>query len=438
MKLMQSDKLIIALVATFAISTLLPFKALSKNIFVSPSGNNTDGSNWKKAIQDPGKIDWTKVTSGDHIILDGGAAGITYTTSMVVPSSGIIIRQSNQAGHNGQVVIRGPQAPTAPVLTGLTITGSNVHVVGLRRSGIKFYGFASKGISISTNNNVLRNIEISTLTGSPPYGQGRIAGLTFGGYNNHFIDCDFRDTTVGALSQPVAGAQNLAIFRNCTFGSNTYGFFGNAGTALAGSTGTTPGTIHAIGCAFGPFVNYGVDAANDNVHVAKSLFLAAHVSNLRAQPTSGTPAVTLNSCTMYDKKFLSGPGIPAVPMNINPAQLTTNDAANLRVKNSIVYGGIIMTPVAQAINAGGNVQYGVSGNTVALAPTMIDPQFVDSATLSQPSAAVNFIPRSLTSLDFAPRVGSPAAGKGASLTKVSDLVAPYGPTTGFPTAIGGP
>lgn len=438
MKLKNSTKVLACLVATLGISAICQQDVSAKNIFVSPTGDNSDGSNWKKAIKDPGKINWSTVSTGDNIVIDGGPSSTTYVTNMVVPASGIVIRQSNQAGHNGQVIIRGPQVPTTPVPIGLDITGSNVHVVGNQRGGIKFYGFAAIGVNIQTSNNVLRNVEINTLTGVPPYGSGRIAGLTFGGYNNHFINCDIRDTTIGALSRPVAGLENLTVFRNCTFGASSYGFFGNSGTALSCSTGSTPAKIHAVSCAFGPFVNYGVDCFNDNVHITDSIFLAAGISNFRAEPTFGAPVATLNNCTMYDKTFLSGPGIPAVPVNINPAQITTNVAAKLKVKNSIVYGGIIKIPADQKINAGGNFQYNVSGNTVALAPSMIDPQFVDSATLSQPVAAVNFIPRTLTTSNFSTKPGSPATGKGSSFVRVSDMVAPYGPTTGFPTAIGGP
>jgi hypothetical protein len=121
-----------------------------------------------------------------------------------------------------------------------------------------------------------------------------------------------------------------------------------------------------------------------------------------------------------------------------PSALVSNGLGALRIRDSIVYGGIVDVPPAQLVSGGGNVQFAVSGNTLALAPTLVDPQFVDSATLSAPIAAADFVPKTLTSLDFARSSGSPAANKGSSLTKVSNIVAPFGPAYGLPIAIGGP
>lgn len=406
--------------------------AHAKNIFVSPSGNGTDGSSWTNAIQDPGKIDWSKVASGDHIILDGGAVSTTYTTSMTVPKSNIVIRQSNEAGHNGQVILRGALLPGAPTLVGLTINGSNVHVVGVRRSGIKLLSYATQGISVKANNCTLRNVEVNSITGLPPYGSGRIGGVTFGGYNNQFIGCDFRDTINSAVSQPLAGGANMAVFRNCTFGSNSYGWWGEYGTALTGSS-SGGAVVYADHCVFGPYVNYGVSGGSDRMHISNSLFLAASVANVNFQPTSASAALSLDHCTLYEKKLIPPP-VPYMPVE---KTISANGTGTLRVRNTIVWGGIVDVPASQVISGGGNVQYAVSGNTVALAPSLIDPQFVDNAALSAPSAPASFIPRLLTTLDFAPQAQA-ALNKGSNIVRVSDITAPYGPPYGLPVAAGGP
>jgi hypothetical protein len=434
MKLFSVPKILVSLIASLAISALFQQDASAKNIFVSPSGNGTDGSSWANAVQDPSKIDWSRVVCGDQIILDGGASSITYISSLTVPKSNVVIRQSAEAGHNGQVILRGPLYPGVPVAVGLTITGHNVHVVGVRRSGIKIYAFAAQGASIKTNNNSLRNVEINSVTGFPPYAGGRVGGLTFGGYNNQFINCDFRDTTIGAVSQPVAGVRNMAVFRHCTFGTSGYGFFGDSGTALQGAT-TGGATVYADHCVFGPYVNYGVTTNSDNVHLSNCLFLSASKANLNVNPTSGTPHVTVTHCTIYEKKFAGG---QPISYGTPEETILTNGVGTVKVSNTIVFGGTISVPPAQVINAGGNVQFAVSGNTVALAPSLVDPHFVDEAVLGASAPAATFIPRTLTSLNFAPKPGSPAVGKGSDISRVSDIVAPYGPTYGLPTVLGGP
>lgn len=438
MRMIPSTKVIVSLVAALSVGIFCQREVSAKNVFVSPAGNGSDGSSWANAVQDPAKIDWTKVSAGDHIVLDGGTSSITYVTSVTVPVSNIVIRQSQEAGHSGQVILRGAISRSLASGIGMTITGSNVHVLAGRRSGILFSRYAAQALSVNGNNNVFRNLEFNEITGYQPYGSGKVGGVTFGGSNNQFIACDFRDTTNGAVSTPVSDARNLAVFRNCTFGSSRYGYWGESGTAIQGSKSGSAATVYVDSCVFGPFVNYGVDTGNDNMILSNSLFLAGGKANLRCAPTAGRPSVMVSRCTLYDKKFLSGPGVMNVPYYGSPSALVSNGLGALRIRDSIVYGGIVDVPPAQLVSGGGNVQFAVSGNTLALAPTLVDPQFVDSATLSAPIAAADFVPKTLTSLDFARSSGSPAANKGSSLTKVSNIVAPFGPAYGLPIAIGGP
>ncbi len=408
----------------------------ARNLYVSPTGSGTTGENWKTAWQDPSKIDWTKVASGDHIVIDGGTAGVTYNTSVTVPVSNIVIRQSSAAGHSGQVIFSGLKQGS-PLATGVKVTGSNVHLVAVRRSGIKLEFYGAEGVNIQTNGNSLRNVEISRITGFPPYAQGKKGGVVFGGSNNHFINCDFRDCGISALELPVAGANNLSVFNNCTFGSNSYGFWSNNGTAIQGArTAGAQSTIYAHSCVFGPYVDYGIDIANGNARVTNSLFLSARVSNVKVAPPAGSSAtVTVANSTLYEKKI-----DPMVHIATATPEYTvsTNANAKLRLTNSIIWGGFVDVPAAQKINGGGNVQFAVSGNTVALAPSLVDPQFVDSKTLSAMVSPIAFIPRPLTSSDFSVVPGSPAVGKGSSIANVANICAPYGPTTGLPTAVGGP
>ncbi|MBS2009174.1 MAG: hypothetical protein JST01_19125 [Cyanobacteria bacterium SZAS TMP-1] len=427
---------LLSLASALAVTLVCQAQVSARNLFVSPSGDGSAGDSWAHAWKDPSQIDWTQVVAGDQLLVDGGTSGITYTTSFSIPVSGIVIRQATGAKHNGQVVFTG--GSTQPLKsTGVRFVGSNIHLVGNTRSGIKITGYGAECVNIQTDNNSLRNVELGAVTGFPPYGGGKVAELTFGGHNNHFMGCDFRDFFMCALEKPVAGVENSAVFRNCTLGSNSYGFFGANAGGLVGSK-TTPSiatTIYADNCVFGPYVDYGVDFSSGRLQLSNCLFLGARVANLNVSPPAGANTVaTVSQCTFYEKKLTFMP----LPYGIPEYTIQTNGTGKVKVSNSIVYGGNVNVPATQNISAGGNVQFAVTGNTTTLAPTLVDPQFVDNATLSAPSTPVAFIPRTLTSLDFTPAAGSPALGKGSPFGKVSNLVAPYGPTYGLPSNVGGP
>ncbi len=415
----------------------------ARNLYVSPTGSGTTGQSWATAWQDPSKIDWTQVASGDHIVVDGGTSGITYKTAITVPASNIVIRQSTAAAHTGQVIFSGVNATSSfgnPQRTGITFVGSNIHIVGARRSGIKLESYGAEGVNIQTSNNSLRNVQISRITGFPPYAGGRIAGATVGGSNNHFINCDFRDCTVGALDKPVAGVANSTIFNNCTFGANSYGFFMNCGAGIIGSktAGGPASTIYAHKCVFGPYVDYGIDIANGSARLTDCMLMNARIANVKVAPVTGsTASVNVSRCTIYQTKIVPDPFRPPLPYGLPQHAVSVNSAGSLRVANSIVFGGFVDVPAAQKVNGGGNVQYSVSGNTVALAPSLVDPKFVTSHIYAQTTPAV-FIPQAYTLFDFTVQPGSPATGKGSSIGKVADISGPYGPVYGLPSNVGGP
>ncbi len=414
-------------------------EVLARALYVSPSGNGTTGSSWKTAWQDPSKIDWNRVRIGDQIYLDGGASGITYQSAMVIPKSFIVVRQSAERGHSGPVSLSGMNAQ--PLLaTGIKITGSNVHIVANKRGGIKVQNFAAEGINIQSNNNSLRNVEINRLTGYPPYLSGKIGGLIFGGLNNQFFNCDIRDTLASAVEKPIAGRTNLTVFRNCTFGANSYGFWAINGAGLVGgrapSNRKLSSVIYADHCVFGPYLDSGADIAEGHAFFTNCMFLAARNANLKVAPPEGNSAnVRVTNCTFYQKKHDPRLRLPyAIPQNV----VSTNGSGTVRIANSIIFQGMVDVPAGQVVNGGGNIQFGVTGNTVALAPTMVDPMLVDNAALAAVTAATQFVPRTVTTYNFSPASGSPATGKGSNIARVSDICEPYGPTSGLPGSLGGP
>jgi len=415
----------------------------ARNLFVSPNGSGTTGDSWATAWKDPAQIDWKKVACGDHIVVDGGTAGITYNTSITVPVSNVVIRQSTGAGHSGQVIFSGANAQVPignPQATGIKLVGSNIHIVGARRSGIKLENYGAEGVNIQTNNNSLRNVEISRLTGFPPYAGGKIAGATFGGINNHFIKCDFRDCGISALENPVAGVANSTVFNNCTFGSTNYGYFMNNGTGILGSraAGGPASTIYANKCVFGPYVDFGIDIANGKARLTNSLFMNARIANIKvASAVGATASVTASNCTIYQTRIWPLNHLQPLPYGLPQHSVSVNASGNLRVANSIIFGGFVDVPAAKLVNAGGNVQYNVSGNTLALASSTVDPQFVTNQ-LKAYAPPQQFIPQAYTLFDFSVQPGSPALGKGSPIGKVSDICGPYGPMRGLPTVVGGP
>ncbi|MBK7748526.1 MAG: hypothetical protein IPP57_06480 [Candidatus Obscuribacter sp.] len=423
-------------------------QAQAKAFYVSPSGSGVGGTNWRTAWKDPAQIDWTVINPGDQILLDGGTSGITYQTSFTVPKSGtagapITIRQAPQAGHNGQVLLYGaadlyPRGYIDGQAVGIQLQGSYVNIAGARRSGIKIRAYKDSCISFgpAVNSSTVRNVEIENRISLPPYGQINCVGVKFTGYNNHFIDCDFRECQVATKEIAAAGANNYTVFRECTFGSTKQymGFVRGCGTAIQ-SAATTSGAYQsnmAVNrCIFGPFITNGIIASKGSVRVSDSLFLAPAGYMIGAEPVNGdTTDVRVNQCTFIAP---SQPFTP--PYGMMGFAFRSNGTGVLRVANSIVYGSTISIPATMKVNAGGNFQYRVAGNTVALAPTLVDPQLTDEATVAaMPS---DYVPYTLAPLNYAPIATSPAVGKGSRLVSISELTTPYGPTTKIPP-LGGP
>ncbi|MDZ4836414.1 MAG: hypothetical protein SGJ27_21780 [Candidatus Melainabacteria bacterium] len=408
-------------------------QAEARDLYVSPNGDGTTAITWKTAWKSFQAIDWTQVVVGDRIIVDGGTAGITYTGQFTVPVSGIVIQQAGGINRRGKVTITGS---SPPVQSGVTISGSNVRIVGNTRSGITIKSFGGECVRVLTNGNTFKNVLIGPVTGFPPYAGGKVGGLLFGGVNNQFISCDFRDVFKCAVESPNAGGANLTVFRDCTFGNDGYGFWGVWGTGIYGlrpGATTVDSTIHARKCVFGPMLNKGIDVVQGRLNVGDTLFLGANYANLSFEPAVGAIAkAVVDNCTFYEPNF-SG----QTPYGMLLYNISTNGNGVLKVRDSIVYGGVVHVPATQVINGGGNFQYHVTGNTTALAAGLVDPQFTAEAQLWAPITPTTISPRVWTTQSYALNTASPANGKGSSITLVTDIVPAYGPVHRLPP-LGGP
>lgn len=423
------------LFAAIVLVSTIQTDALARNLYVSPDGDGSTGQNWKKAFQSLTNIDWNKVTPNDHIVIDGGTSGITYLGDVVIPKGNLIVRQSRLPKHNGQVTISGPGLSTGQLkANGITINADNVHIIGNKRSGIKVSLFAERLVYLKGNNCSITNVEMTRVTGYPPYTQGRRACLEFSGYNNRIRNCDFRDFTRNALETVVEGKRNLTVFRNCTFGNNGYGYWGEFGMGIVGaSNSNSNNSTYVLNCIFGPYNLKGIDFKEGNLIVHNSLFLGAHTANISFSPASGSSSrARLNKCTLYSANLT---GFSQYGYTIN--QIAHSGYGDMKVRNSIVYGGVISVPAGTSLNGGGNFQYRVSGNTQTLANEIVDPKFVEDATMSANVTASTIRPRVWTTTSYALKPDSPATGKGSPIVNVTDIVPAYGPNSGFPP-LGGP
>lgn len=430
-----SWKLSLCLLGALLVTVTASTDAMAKNLYVSPDGDGSNGESWKTAWVSPAKINWKEVAAGDRIIIDGGTTGIQYTGAVVIPKGNIVIRQSRRPGRNGQVTISGPPFNSGPIVPhGVTINADNVYIVGNKRSGIKISYFGEKLLVLRGNNCVIKNVELSTLTGFPPYGYGRFACLDFSGYNNRIRNCDFRDVTTNARETIISGKKNLTVFKNCTFGVDRYGYWGEFSNGIVGSDeATSNDSIYAIKCIFGPYCNYGVDINSGNIFVSRSLFLGAHLTNFKWSAASHSNSKAMISrCTFFTENLT---GATHYPYRIQ--QLATARNANLKIKNSIFYGGNVAIPAGTSVNGGGNFQYRVSGNTQAIANQIVDPMFIEDKAMSAEVTPATIRPRSWTTTSYALKPGSPATGKGSPILNVTDIVPAYGPDRGFPP-LGGP
>ncbi len=436
--LQMKSKLALSFVAALAATIASQTDALARNLYVSPDGNGRNGLTWQTAWSHPAKIDWNRVRPGDHIIIDGGTAGITYSGAAVtIPKSHVVLRQSNEQGHNGNITIFGAYPYPQPIQVGITFAGNDIHIVGIRRSGIKVTTYAAECVRMVGNNCTMRNVALENLTGVPPYGGGMNAGLTFGGHNNHVLNCDFRFANAPNTKEtPVAGAKNLTVFRGCTFGNNGYGWWGNWGTGIYAAREANPpvaSSIYVDRCVFGPYMNRGIDFVSGNLQVTNTSFLGAPIANLQFEPAAGSTArVTVDHCTFWEPNFQG-----QSPYQHPLYQISTNGNGTTTVSNSIAYGGSVHVPAGQVVDGGGNFQYRITGNTMALAPTIVNPLYVDDATLAHSVTSSTISPRSFTTQSYALSPSSPATGKGSPIADVTSIVPAYGPTSGLPPQ-GGP
>lgn len=195
-----------ALVVTCAAMVFSATSAFATNWYVSASvASSGNGQSWATAWKNTSNIQWSSISAGDTIYLDGGAAGLSYSSFGTISASGtsssyITIARSTEAGRDGIVTIATP----------VTITGSY----------IKFDGGAYKQVSDTTYRcGIVFTCSGNTFVGSIPSG----AAVATTGQRPWFRYCYFNGT-YGAGSGHSCGVNNSTgfILDHCWFYQSNY------------------------------------------------------------------------------------------------------------------------------------------------------------------------------------------------------------------------
>lgn len=388
-------------------------QSINKSWYVSKAQSSVpgDGRSWKSAWQELSEIRWDNVKPGDTIFIDGGKTSTTYTSPLRIQKNGtkaarITIKQSTEAGHNGQVVIHGPNI-------GIAIQNQSfISVIGARWSGIVVDGCPDAGISVygSGNDymavsNVLQNIEVRNCgLGTDPFR----AGVVFGGHqltlNQVIVHDNYYCNLRAMFSQDLAAVENVLNVKRCWIYNRTVR---SDGFELRPGGSFGPKMVMSD-CILGPgLVRSAQIAGQARLFVDGALFINGSASNLTT--TVGSNLVDLRNTTSFLTR-LNAEG------NAHSFIDAPDKYEQVKINNSIVYGGTVLLKTGRVGNA--NTQFRTAGNTAALSDRMVDPRF---------SANVGAYPNNvstgvLIATDYGLSPDSPAVGTGARITSVKQLL----------------
>ncbi len=407
--------------------------ANATNYYVSPVGNNADGSSYATAWSSFTNIVWSKLQAGDVLLIDGGTSGLVYKQSLVVPPnlpSNIQILASNDSGHNGQVVLDG----TNSLSTGIDLNSSvcvgavgpsiGMLVRNFKSAGVQFEntsGGASVWFTEIANNNSGVTVAYG-VSSAPPI--SRLNNAYPGLAGAYITDSIIHDN----VGYNVFSDSPCIVLGSWLYESS----YPNPGNTTVGALLdyiNSPNSPSVYGCVFGPGLSYGLVAGPNclNLNVGNSLFVNAATANLAIQQSSNQEQFWLNDCTSFLTQ-LNAQGTGHYSINdqrSNPSQ------RSLFVSNSIVYGGIVGVPVSEGtvgIVTGLNGRSGVSdttgnfedvetGNTTTLVAQQTDPEFSSNvAAISNSVSAAT-----LLNYSFALVQNSPAINSGAAINSGTDL-----------------
>lgn len=426
----------------------------AKNYYVSPSGSNGDGSNWKQAWNELDQINWNLIEAGDTVVIDGGRRSTTYHTRLVIPVSGaqnnpVSVTQSRHPHHSGNVIISGinnpisfpsgqpahAQYPKHP--PGIEINGSNIQITGNRRCGIQVSDHALVGVKIKedTQNVLLNNIEIKK-NGQYNF-LNDFGGLVVNGGRHRFHNLNVHDNGGRNVIRNRTGAGSLpCYFTSCWVYNEDNGFsdgfdFRSDNPMNNGSAAV--GLDRVYYSAIGPGLNSGVRFLGNagGLYLAESLMLNAKQTNFTASSRNTNTRIILRNVTSFTtttnplglrsrcERTYGTVGCYDIfyPQPNTRSNIRGGNTAKFYISNSIFYGGVIGFSESSNLTSRRNYQYNVTGNTTALASTLTDPLFW-SAVASIPND-VSFNTMANTNFILSPK--SPARGAGTRYVKRANM-----------------
>lgn len=419
---------------TFIICSM---EAQAKSHFVSLSGNNQSGDNWKEAWNELDQIDWQVIKPGDRILVDGG----TYHTQLAVSKSGekkkpISITQSRARGHNGLVKISGDGSSAS---TGVVISGSHIRIRGNKRCGIKVCDFSSTGLIIgnTTSSVILNNLEIANNGVAGNWFDSK-GGLVVQGGGHRIYNLNVHDNqTRNIMRFREDQTSTPCLFSLCwVYNENDYhsdGLDFRSDNAPGGGINAT-GADRIVYCAVGPGLDHGIRAIGDagGVTIIESLLLSNKLNNVYVSSRVSSTKIKIRNVTSFSTRldspgdmgrcemFYGVPGCYTITdggfNSFN--NIYSNGLANWKVLKSIFYGGQIRFPAQGTVKAKNNFQFNVTGNTTVVAPELVDPQF--QTDVSSIPVDISFADLSRTVFNLSKQ--SPALGAGARyITRASRL-----------------
>lgn len=407
-----------------------------KTYYVSsatPYNATNDGSSWQKAWTNTQQINWSAVQPGDTITLDGGTWGLYYSGTLTIGKSGtfsqpIKIVTSQEAGHNGIVVINGSTA-AAPSYIGIDF-GSNQYVQvegrkivqgGFPAKSLKVWGFSNYGVKIgpTSYNDILRNVDISG-NGYNFTNVSNPCGLLVQGRSPKIENCHINNNKVNVIVESAYGGYG-PTFRKCSI-------FNYPVAASASYPGAPPvqfswaetdgvkvkdtyrggfSWFYFYDCVFGPGLGTGIEFGQKNGGMYSNNCLFINPKNAAIKKVATTlpdyyySILSLSNNTMFLTP-LNRDGMGHSNLDFTTGQDSTY--------NSVIWGGTVKVIGTKTLGFG-NFQNKTTGNTVVLSPSQQDPGFETDVSCINANDW-----EKLFYSDFKLRAGAPATGKGARVT----------------------
>ena len=426
-----------------ASATAPPRPAAANTFYVSPRGDGSDGRSWQTAWPELDRIDWEAIGPGATILLDGGAEKIVYRTTLVVARSGkegapITIRLAAEPGHNGRAVIFGGRSAPLPYCGqgDYEPTGDEVRSVGIavgdadwivvdgtKWRGIAIHGHGRSGIDFDggASDVVVRYVEV--------YDNGSVSrrgdrwypeqeGVSLSGTNITFKRAIVHDNGEDAF-QASSKLENFTLRESWLYngrkdpdgdvwnyckhpdGLQIYAGGEQRGVTVVDSV-VGPGWMQGL-LLGNPYRGEGEDRDFATVHdvaVRNSLFYGSGNSNIADNSEPSVPPTNWRIENVTSDRPADGKW-----HNLS----FRGNAAEIAIVDSLLSGGL-EAAVPEGGTYSGNFLHKAKGKGVG---KVIDALYADPA--AQGSAALD--------ADFALVEGSPAAGRGSTVTSARQLLA---------------